>query len=141
MRLQIVPLCAALASTQASAQTIITCGGSEGHSIYFDHPLLKPEDTGWTDDQLTDGSIALVKSGDGVDILIKDGLGMTSALSYGAQVMLLDATDTVATVVVNYTGGAKELYTFDFARRQVVWSQHKFGVMFDKAHTMVAPCQ
>lgn len=133
--------CIFVATSQASAQTLVTCGGSAGKSIYFESPLLDAKDEGWVDDQLADGAIALVKSGDGVDILIKDGLGMTSALSYGADVLLLDATETVVTVIVSYPAGAKELYSFDFVRKQVVWSQHKFGVMFDKAHTMVAPCQ
>lgn len=141
MKRVLLAFCMFAMGTPSSAQTLISCGNSTGKSLYFDSPLLDPADTGWIDDQLKDGSIALVKAGDEIDILIKDGLGMTSARSYGAQVVLLDATDEVVTVIVNYLGSTKELYSFDLVRKQVVWSQHKFGVMFDKALTMVALCQ
>lgn len=128
-----------LAST-AAAETMISCGVSEGKAYYFEGPMLSEGDAGWRSDAISGGSVALVATDNSFDILSKDALGMISATSQGAQVQVIDAYDTFVTVLVNYPKGSKELYTFDFTRKQVAWSQHKFGATFDKAHTMVADC-
>ena len=65
---------------------------------------------------------------------------MYSVTSDGAHVHLVDAYADFVMVLVDYPEGSKELYTFDFGRRKLVWSQHKFGVMFDKAQTMISDC-
>jgi hypothetical protein len=136
-------LCAglmALGAGSAVAETMISCGGSEGKGYYFQGPMLPASEAGWRDDAITGGGIAFVSTGDRFDILIKDALGMISATSQGAHVQVIDIYDAFVTVLVNYPKGSKELYTFDFTRGKVAWSQHRFGVTFDKAHTMVANC-
>jgi hypothetical protein len=126
-----------LFSNAALAQTIADCGASSGKAFYFD----QPDAQGWMDDGISSGVIALVKDGANVDILVKDRIGTISARSQGATVTLLDVVDPFITVLVDYPGGSKELYTFDTKRRVVAWTQHKFGVMFDKVQAMVAQCK
>lgn len=132
---------AILASSQsARAETLVTCGGSAGWSYFFEGPFLPKGQEGWREDAISQGGIALTRDGEELDILIRDVGGMISSRAEGAQVSLVQARDGVIMVLVNYPRGAIELYTFDLTRRQVVWSQHKFGVLIDKAHTMVGTC-
>lgn len=131
---------ASLILMPASAETVISCGGTFGKAYYFPNTLLESSEAGWTDDALSNGAIALAREGEIFDILVKDALGMISARSQGAEVNVLDAHQSFVTVLVNYLGGSKEIYTFDFEQNRVTWSQHKFGVLFDKAHTMIGDC-
>lgn len=130
-----------LFAASGNSETLTSCGGTAGKAYFFESPLLDANDVGWTDDRLSDGAIALVRQGGKFDILSKDALGMISARSQGAEVYFIDAYQDFITILVNYPGGSKEIYTFDFERSRVTWSQHKFGVFFDKAHTMVGECE
>ena len=119
----------------AHAEILIACGETSGKS------LLLGSSEGWADDRITEGSIILTQGENGnLDIMIKDSLGWISAIGSGSQVQLVDAYEGYVTVLVNYVGGSKELYTFDFNRRMVFWSQHKFGVLFDKVQTFTGDC-
>lgn len=124
----------------AIGETFITCGGSFGKSFFFASPLLPEEVDKWEDDAISNGSIGLVGDGENLDIIMRDAVGIVSARASGAKVTLIDSQNNVATVLVDYTGGAKELYSFDFNRRQLAWSQHKFGHFFDKAGTFISKC-
>lgn len=134
-------LVAAMSAGPGAAQTIIECSGSAGKAIYFDYESQTGAQKGWVDDGIANGSVALVRSGDSFDILIKDAIGIISARAEGAAVTIIDVHDPFVEVLVSYPQGAKELYTFDMKERRVAWSQHKFGVLFDKAGTFVADCK
>jgi hypothetical protein len=124
----------------AQAETFFSCGSSVGRSFYPLGPFTTEADAGWIEDGISDGAVALVSEGSEVDVLIKDAVGMMSARSQGANVTLLRVEGDFATVLVEYPLGPIELYTFDGSRGLVYWSQHKFGVMIDKAGTFVAVC-
>lgn len=125
---------------EAGAETYFSCGGSDGRAFYPTGAFTAEEEAGWSEDGISDGAIALVTEGNDVDILIKDAIGMMSARSQGALVTLLRVEAGYATVLVEYPQGPIELYTFDGSRGLVYWSQHKFGVLIDKAATFVAVC-
>ena len=124
----------------AHGQTIIECEGSFGKAFYFSDSPETGDEVGWVDDGITDGSVVLVRNGDALDIIIRDAVGRISATAEGANVILLDVRDPFIEVLVSYPQGAKELYTFDMKERRLAWSQHKFGVAFDKAATFLAEC-
>lgn len=124
----------------ANGQTIIECEGSFGKAFYFADSPETGEEVGWVDDGITDGSVVLVRNGDALDIIMRDAVGTISATAEGATVILLDVRDPFIEVLVSYPQGAKELYTFDMKERRLAWSQHKFGVAFDKAATFLAEC-
>ena len=128
------------AALPAKGQTIIECEGSFGKAFYYDDSPETGEQVGWVDDGITDGSVVLVRSGDALDIILRDTVGTISATAEGATVILLEVRDPFIEVLVSYPQGAKELYTFDLQERRLAWSQHKFGVMFDKAATFLADC-
>ena len=125
----------------ANAETIIQCGGSEGWAYYFGDTSINEKDEGWMQDGISKGGIALTREGNDLDILMKDAVGMMSVKGEGASVSLVDAYGDFVTVLVSYPQGSKEMYTFDIKRKKVSWSQHKFGLLFDKASTMIADCQ
>jgi len=128
-------------SPQAWGETIIECDGGQGKAFYYDNDPETGAQIGWIDDDMTDGAIVLVINGDSADIIIKDAIGTISASAEGATVTVLDVHEPFVDVLVAYPQGPKELYTFDLDLRRVAWSQHKFGVMFDKAQTFVADCK
>jgi hypothetical protein len=134
-------LCASVLAGEGCAQTIIECSGSAGKAYYFDIEPQTGEPTGWIDDGISDGSVVFVRNGDAFDIIIRDAIGTISATAEGARVSVIDVRDPFVEVLVSYPQGPKELYTFDLKERRLVWSQHKFGVMFDKASTFVAECK
>ena len=125
----------------AKSQSLFDCSASSGKGYYLESSLLPEEKASWKDDGVSEGGIALVRQGDTIDILIKDIVGVGSVKADGAEVVLVDAYEGFVTVLVNYLGGSKELYTFDSSRKMVFWSQHKFGVMFDKSATYIANCR
>jgi len=129
---------ACLLTSGATAETIISCGGTFGWAYYYD--TAKEGGGEWLEDSLSNGAIALVKNENTLDILTRDAVGMTSATAEGASVQLIQIMDPFVTVLVQYPRGATEVFTFDLLRRRVSWSQHKFGVMFDKAMTLVGNC-
>ena len=124
----------------ASSETLFSCGSSEGWSRYPENSFISEEHAGWSEDAVSDGSIALTWDGVGADILVKDVAGMMSSRSEGAEVTVLAVDEPFVTVLVQYPKGSIELYTFDSERRTVHWSQHKFGVMIDKAASFFANC-
>lgn len=123
------------------AQTIIECSGSAGKAFYFDIDPQTGKPTGWVDDGISNGSVVLVVNDNSVDIIIKDAVSTFSARADGATVTLLEVRDPFVEILVSYPQGAKELYTFDVKERRLVWSQHKFGVLFDKASTFISECK
>ena len=139
--LRYIPIISLLFALPASAETIIQCGGSAGWAYYFGDITAQQKDEGWMQDGISKGGIALTREGNDLDILMKDSVGMMSVKGEGATVQLVDAYGAFITVLVNYPQGSKEIYTFDIERKKVSWSQHKFGVMFDKVTTMIADCQ
>lgn len=131
----------ALSSMAAQSQTLIECEAGKGWAYYSNIEPETGKPTGWVEDGITGGSITLVRDGDEFDLLIRDTIGTISARAEGAQIVLLGFRATYLEVLASYPQGAKEIYTFDFAAKQLVWSQHKFGVLYDKAHTFVAACR
>lgn len=139
VRLKLALILAAVSYTSASAETIITCSGGSGWAYYFDN-----SDTSggqWVEDGMSKGSVTLVTLDDGADMIIQDAIGIISARSQGATVTVLKVSDPFITVLVDYHSGAVELYTFNLRDRKLTWSQHKFGVAFDKGMTLVGDCQ
>lgn len=133
---------ALLAGTSAHADTqiLFECGGSSGHAFYPPSIFVEAPEGEWIEDGISNGRIQLVRSGDELDLLHLDALGMTSARSYNAEILVLDVTDKHLTVLVNYEGGAKEMYTYDPQAQSLYWSQHKFGVMIDKVASFTSDC-
>ena len=122
-------------------ETVIECGGSQGKGFYFDADPQTGKQVGWIDDGMKDGSIVFVTDGNAFDIIIKDAIGTISATAEGATVTVIDVHNPFVDVLVSYPQGAKELYTFDLVERRVAWSQHKFGVLFDKVSSLVSDCK
>lgn len=123
------------------AQTIIECSGSTGKAFFFDSDPQTGRQIGWIDDGIGDGSVALVRTGDTFDVIQKDAIGIISAAAEGAAVAVIDVHDPFVDMLVSYPQGVKELYTFDLVGKRVTWTQHKFGVLFDKASTYIADCK
>jgi hypothetical protein len=123
------------------AQTLMECSASAGKAFYFTIDQRTGKQIGWVDDGISNGTIALVMNGEAFDIIQKDAVGIMSATAEGATVVVLDVHDPFVDVLVSYPQGAKELYTFDRVGKRVTWSQHKFGVLYEKASTFIAECQ
>ncbi|MBT4007624.1 MAG: hypothetical protein HOF05_11285 [Rhodospirillales bacterium] len=136
-----IGLVLALLTVPVAAETMITCGASEGYAYYLPQGLTGKVKAGWEKDKVSIGSIALTKNGNKVDILFKDVLGhLKSASSNGAKVTLLGFEAPNATVLASYKETMVEIYTFDLKGKNLVWSQHKYGTLLNKGATYFAKC-
>ena len=104
-----------LVATKSNAETIMSCGGTQGwgYSNMNAHPV-------WSrvDDSIPDGSTTLVSmpQTQEVDILFQDAYGMNSARANGAEVALMDVKNGIANVLAVYysaSGVTIENYVFD----------------------------
>lgn len=125
----------------ADTQILFECGGSSGYAFYPPSIFVEDPNGEWLEDSISKGRIQLVKNGDELDLLHLDAMGLTSARSYNAEISVLDITGKHLTVLVNYEGGAKEMYTYDPQGHSLYWSQHKFGVMIDKVASFTSDCR
>ena len=55
-----------LLSINANADTIISCGASEGHAYFLQQGLIGAKDAGWEKDGISTGAFSLVRNGDNV---------------------------------------------------------------------------
>ena len=107
--------CVLTVAGAAQARTIITCGGSQGWG--YSNMSAFPT---WSqlDDGIPDGSTTLVSmpGTQELDILFQDALGMNSARSNDATIVLLGEEDGILNVLAVYrsmSGVTVENYVFD----------------------------
>jgi hypothetical protein len=133
-------ICACNAAAQDSQGALMRCGASVGSSYFFHDPLYDPKGPNWQDDGISKGKIILVKLGDEWDIQFDDANGAYGYREDGATVMILGQADgkmTVGAFHPNYT----DIYTFNVADSEVVWSSHKIGTAVTKVAIYRADCQ
>lgn len=92
----------AVLASAAHGETVFTCGGSLGHAYYAQGALVSSDQSGWTEDRISDGAIQLVLVDGQPDILLKDAVGLVSARAQDGEVVILDVFDGFASVLVNY---------------------------------------
>jgi hypothetical protein len=130
-----------LLASPVVAKILITCGESHGYAYYPQQNFVTKDKSGWTADKLSKGAFSLVKKGDELDILFKDARGMNSARADGGKVSLLGVAGSNILVTVVYKNISVELYTFDLKEKVLLWTQHKYGAIINKAATYVSKCQ
>lgn len=148
MRHQIISIAVAgfyvLSSSFTLAQgpegVLARCGASKGTGYYFFEKVMNPDGPRWEDDGISNGKILLVRLGDEWDIQFDDAIGSNGYRQQGAQVDVLGAADlklTVGAFNKDYT----EIYTFNFAEHEVVWTTHKIGTFMPKVAIYKSDCE
>ena len=130
----------ALIAQPALAQTIITCGASEGRGYFFTDDIWNPDGPNWQDDRISNGAIRLVLHGDEIDIEFGDIVGNSGYRADGANVVKLLADGEKMTVGAFHTNYV-DTYTFDFINRVVIWTSHKLGPLSPKTAIYKADCK
>lgn len=134
----------ALISQAVSAQTtdgvILRCGASSGQGYFFKDETTNPDGPYWSNDAITNGKIVLVRYGQEWDILFDDSVGSYGYRQDGAKVIPL--LDKPGMLVVGAFGSAYvDIFTFDFANRELAWSSNKLGPIVPKVSVLVATCE
>jgi hypothetical protein len=133
--LTIIGLLTALpVSASAQKGVIARCGASKGTAYYFDDKASH-----WIDDGIRTGQIVLVKLGEEWDIQFDDVAGASGYREDGARVIALGSTNEMLTIGA-FRGNYTDIYTFNFADKEVVWSSHKIGTLVRKAAIYRADC-
>jgi len=130
--------------TQASSETIISCGESSGYSYFFEGGLVPKNSAGnWTEDGIKGGGISLVKAGEELDLLYKDASSrLVSTRADGGQVIMLGSHDGIINILVVYPNITSEFFTFDTKNKVFVSSTHKYGdLSIRKVSSMSGLCQ
>lgn len=107
--------------------------------MFYDD-IMNPDGPMWEEDGISDGKIVLVGLGDEWDIQFDDAAGAYGYRQDGAEVLVLGNTETKLTVGafrVTYT----DIYTFNFANREVIWTSHKIGTLVTKVAIYRAECE
>lgn len=116
--------------SQASAETIISCGSNNGYSYFFSGGIIPKSEEGWVKNDNAKAQVSLVryKSNNKLDVIYKDATNVVnSARANGAEVIILSNISPFITVLVNYKNQTTEIYTFDVVKKNYSYSQHKYG--------------
>jgi hypothetical protein len=127
------------AISQSGEGVVARCGASTGLSYFFFDEVMNPEGPDWSDDGLSNGNILLVRLGQEWDIQFGDSIGAYGYRQDGAGVIPLGNENgklTVGAFHPNYT----DIYTFNFADKEVLWTSHKIGTAITKVGVYRAEC-
>jgi hypothetical protein len=130
---------AAPLGAQVRDGVLARCGESEGQGYFFQDDFWNPDGPEWSKDGITGGQIVLVRLGEEWDIQFADIAGAHGYRADGAVVMPLGSTETMLTVGA-FRGNYADVYTFNFAGSEVVWTSHKIDVMVSKVAVYRADC-
>lgn len=136
------------ASAADAQQSIVTrCANPSGHTYYPQQLLVPKGKAGWTTDAIKDGSYLLLRRDSGkFDIVYSDSMNRTvSSLDDGAQIILVDQTESQMVFIVHYPGTNVEIWYFRIdagGRGEVTVSQARFGeaTFIQKHGLMRAAC-
>ncbi|MCR9148846.1 MAG: hypothetical protein NXH83_01600 [Rhodobacteraceae bacterium] len=126
-------------AAQSSEGVIARCGASEGQGYFFHDPVMNPEGPDWSKDGISSGRIVLVRLGDEWDIQFDDIAGAYGYREDGARVIPLGGADNLLTVGA-FRGTYVDIYTFNFAGNEVLWTSHKIGTAIGKVAIYRAEC-
>ena len=128
---------------EAHAETLITCGASDGYGYYPAGGPVSEADAGWREDPISVGSISLVTLEDGSpDIVFSDATGKSfSSRGDGAKVVVTYETPETIQVVSIYTEtGVVETHIFMIGVNQDMWTVSKAGTPIQKVAAYTASC-
>ncbi|CUJ83011.1 hypothetical protein RUE5091_00059 [Ruegeria denitrificans] len=123
----------------AQEGVLARCGASKGTGYFFKDELVNPDGPEWADDGISKGKIVLVKLGDEWDIQFDDTAGSYGYREDGATVFPVGSSGsklTIAAMHPNYS----DIYTFNFAEGEVLWTSHKIGTATTKVAIYRAEC-
>ena len=133
-----------LALAAENPETIATCGGSNGHSYFHSSNLVGDEESGWSTDQLTEGSITVQKIGDNFDVIHRSVVGLQSSVDSGAIIVPIAYTqDSLGLVVIYPDSGTTEVYNFQHLETEfaeVSWTSTKVNSLINKSAVFYAKC-
>ncbi len=138
--LAVTLVAAAPAYSQLGEGVLFRCGASKGNGYFFYDEAYNPEGPSWEDDGISNGKFVLVKLGDEWDIQFDDTIGAYGYREDGAQVFPLGNENgklTIGAFHPNYT----DIYTFNPAADEVVWTTHKIGTLITKVAVYRAECE
>lgn len=147
MRAPALAFASLLASvTATSAETIATCGESNGYGFYPRAGLAvsDPEAGKWVDDGVSGGKISLVSLPDGkFDLMFADVTGgIYSTTAEGGRTFVAFRDATTISVLAIHRMGAVETYTFIETADgpQVLWTSNKSLTPIPKVAAYQAAC-
>lgn len=126
-------------AASASEGAIARCGAPKGTGYFFFDELMNPNGPEWGDDGISDGKMVLISLGDEWDIQFDDIVGAYGYRQDGAEVIPLGASGEKFTIGA-FRGTYTDVFTFDIARKEVVWTSHKIGTAIPKVAIYHAAC-
>jgi len=126
-------------SSSAQVEFVAKCGASKGNGYFFQDEIFHPAASEWADDGISNGKISLVTAGEDLDILFGDALGDNGYGNDGATVILLSTVGDILRVGAfhdNYT----DIFSFNMADKEVIWTSHKGGPFSKKVAIYRAEC-
>ena len=125
------------------AETLFTCGASQGKAFYLSGPHVLGDKSGWADDAISGDSFSFLTLEDGsLDMVFSDATGRSySARGDGGTVIAIYADTEAAQFVVHYPStGVVGTYTIFADQGLVLWTEVKAATPIRKMSAFTAPC-
>lgn len=136
-----------MAAIAAQATEIATCRDPMGRAYFHYSNLGQKDRSGWNEEKITGGTFSLSQADNGeFDVLYVDWRKKPiSSAQDGARVLLLQRGFGTLTLLVAYSSGVTEIYTFfeetDGTNRfTILQSRAGDAVPFPKSSLMVGTC-
>lgn len=101
-------------SNASFAETLASCGNLEGHAYYQQQEPITDKNSGWKEDKISAGTIALQNTGSGYDIVYVDASKKMSSTIQddNAKISVLNKTENDMTLLVQLPSGGSDIYRF-----------------------------
>ncbi|MCF4166326.1 hypothetical protein L2U69_11780 [Zavarzinia compransoris] len=127
-------------SVAAADGVLARCGASKGRGYFLKDNLSNPDGPMWADDGISSGKVVLIRLGDEWDIQFDDTVGAYGYRQDGATVAMLGQFGERLSIGA-FRGTYADIFTFDFAEKEVVWTSQKIGTFVPKVAVYVAKCE
>lgn len=133
-------------ATSSHAQTVASCGASEGRAYVVEGGSVQAGKGGWIRDGIAGGRFEAIKKGTEYDIQYYDATWHTYSARRddGATVVALKETSAALVILVVYpdrmAGGTTEVFQFRPLDGEVIWMQMKYGGLIEKTSVFHARC-
>ncbi len=127
-------------SANSSEGVLARCGASKGRSYFLKDKITNPDGPSWEEDGITNGKIILIRLGDEWDIQFDDFAGAYGYRQDGATMVVLGKFEDKLNIGA-FRGTYSDIYTFDFAQGEVIWTSHKIGTAVPKVAIYTAKCE
>lgn len=135
-----IPVLLALPSHASDTKRELICGPLSGTAYYLKGGLITDTNAGWQTEN-TSGATTLITENGKIDVVSRDATGVTRQLSTSAKILHgTNGSKSSMNVIAVHPKGLVEVYLFDFANSQLIYTISRPHEKIAKAAVAVSNC-